>query len=333
MAAAAASTTASSNPPVRSVDLGGSKPVKVGGGPAKMAFFMANSNTPYAAALIQGEKDAAKKHGVSLTVFDAHFDPVEQTQQMQTALASGKFNSWSIASISPQGCSIVKQAIAKGVVVSAPNQQICVPLTTFGENTYYPGTVNYIGGDQTQMIPRYINKIGALNPGKQKMIFLTGPVGLGQTTIADQSVAALQKARPDFKVVTGRVPTYDLAGAQKDMQSLLAANPDVTIVATLYSDMTQGAVLALKQLGKTGVKIYDTGGSKWAYQAVKDGTIEFTTPNLPLTMGGASVDSLYSTWYDGTPGPRYVDVLKLAGFDGDKLFITKANVANSKPQF
>ena len=316
----------------QTVDLGGSKPIKVGGEPLNMAFFMANTNTPYAAAIVSGAEEAAEAAGSPLTVYDANFDPVKQTQQMETALASGKFNAWMIASISPQGCTILKKAIAADIPVSVINQQVCKPLTSFGEAAWYPGSVNFVGGDQTEMIPEYLEKIVEENPGKQKMLFLTGPPGLGQTTIAEETVKKIGEENPEFEIVSNSVATYDLAGAKEEMESMLSANKDATIVSTLYSDMTQGAVLALEQSGIEGVKVYDTGNSKWANQAVQDGTIEFTTPNLPSTEGGTGIESLVSTWNEAEPGPHYVNVLDVAGF-GKDIFITKENAAEAEPEF
>lgn len=315
---------------VRTVDLGGDEPLTVGGSDLKIAYFTAPSINAYAQSLNGAAVDEAKKLGVELTTFESSFDGVEQVNQAETALASKEFNAWSVGPLSPQMCAVVKKAIAAGIVVSIWNQQICVPVTTTGEETWFPGTVNFVGGDQTaDVFEDWLREIATLNPGKQKMILVQGPPTVAQTTFLNNALSAVEQINPDMAIVTAQVPSYDLAGAREVVQTLLPANPDVTVLASAYSDMTQGAVLALEAASRDDVTVYDAGGSTWAFDAVKSGQIELTTVFRPATESAVSIQSLYSTWYEGEPGPRYVDILE----DLDNPFVTRENISQLQPEY
>jgi ribose transport system substrate-binding protein len=70
--------------------------------------------------------------------------------------------------------------------------------------------------------------------------------------------------------------------------------------------MTRGAVQAAKQAGALGngkLKIYDSGGNVWSFQAVRDGQIESTRTLLPYTEMYESVMAIDSAWQGKTP-PR-----------------------------
>ena len=317
-------------PETRTVDLGGHQPTSVGGSRLKIAYFTAPSINAYAKSLNEAAVEEAKTLGVELTKFESSFDGVEQVRQAETALASRKFNAWSVGPLSPQMCDVVKKAIEAGIIVSVWNQQVCVPNTTTGEDTWFPGTVNFVGGDQTaDVFEEWLGEIATRNPGPQKMILVQGPPTVAQTTFLNNALTTVERINPDITVVTAQVPTYDLAGAREVVQDLLPANPDTTIVASAYSDMTQGAVLALNAASRDDINIYDAGGSTWAFDAVEAGQIELTTVFRPATESKASIASLFNTWQTGEPGERYVDVLK----DLDDPFVTEDNVSQLDPEY
>jgi ribose transport system substrate-binding protein len=316
-------------PQVRTVNFGAG-PIKIGGRPLKIAYLdacavcnawsVSNSN----AAVAQ-----AKKLGVQLTVYDAALDAIKQVDQAKTALSQG-YNAMVIIALSPEMCTVAKQAIKKGVLISIVNQHVCTSVYTTGTATWVPGTVNFIGGDQTQNIfTKYLMAIAAANPGPQQVALVVGTPVFAQSQLAAVSTKLVEKKYPGFKVTPIVDATYDITGAFNAVQSYLPANPNLTILATVYSDITQGAVKALQLAKRTNVKVYDMGGSKWAFAAVRAGTLKFTSVFLPATEGVDSVQSLYTAWYTGNPGAHYLNILQGV----PNPFVTKQDIGNRKAQY
>jgi len=327
VASAGAKTSAA--PPVRTVNFGAGS-IKVGGAPLKIAFLdICAACNAWSVSNTQATLAEAKKDGVKVSVFDSNFDALKQVSQFRTALSQG-YNGMIIIALSPEMCTLTKQAIKKGVLISIVNQHVCSSVYATGNAIWLPGTVNFIGGDQTQdMFTRFLTTVAAANPGPQQVALLEGTPGLTQTLLVERSKALIEKKYPNFKVTSIQVPTYDITGAYNKLQAFLPANSGLTILAGIYSDMTQGAVKALQQAGRTNVKVYDMGGSKWAFGAVKSGAVQMTSVFLPATEGTLAVSSLYKAWTTGNPGPHYVDIIKTV----TTPFITKANISGRQAQY
>jgi ribose transport system substrate-binding protein len=330
LATVVTAASGSTTPPTRTLNLGAGS-VTVGGAPLKIAFLdVCSACNAWSVANTNATFSEAKKLGVTVTMFDANFSPLKQVSQAKAAMSQG-YKGMVIIALSPEMCTIAKQAVKQGMVVSVVNQHVCTSIYATGDGTWLPGTVNFIGGDQTQAVyTKFLTAIAKENPGPQQVGLVQGTPGLTQTLLATRAVAAVEKAYPNFKITAIQVPGYDLAGAYTAVTAFLPAHPNLTILATVYSDMTQGALKALQHEGKTSsVKVYDMGGDKWAYSAVKDGTIKLTSVFLPATEGRLAVQSLYNTWYKGDPGPHYLDILSTVG----SPFVTKANISSRKPEY
>lgn len=321
-----ATTTTTST---RTVNLGAG-PVKVGGAPLKIAYLdVCAACNAWSVANTKAAENEAKKLGVKLTVYDAGFDAIKQVNQTQTALSQG-YQAMVIIALSPEMCTIAKRAIKQGVLVSIVNQHVCSSIYATGNSIWLPGTVNFIGGDQTQDIfQKFLETIAQQNPGPQQVALIEGTPGLTQSLLASKAASAVKAQYPNFKVSVIQVPSYDVTGAYNNVRAFLPAHPKLTIMASIYSDMTQGAVKALQQAGRHGVKVYDMGGSSWAFGAVRDGSVQMTSVFLPATEGVDSIKSLYDTWYLGKPGPHYVDILKSI----PEPFLTKRNIGHQSAQY
>lgn len=318
------------------LNLSGTK-ITVGGSPLKIAFFIGGTTDAFEQAARNAAVAEAKELGVQLTVFDGGFDQLTQANQVQQVLAQGTpYNAWIFNATSLNNCTFVKQALAKKILVSVLEEPMCGHEQEDGDGQYMPGTLNYVGGSTTQTVfNNYLNAIVQANPGPQKMIFLEGPQGIQQTIQTNKAIAAVEKADPQMKVTVANVDGYNLAGAEKQMATMLPANPDFTILATNYSDMTEGAVDALRTAGRltSNLKIYDVGGSTWAVNAVKSGTIIGTVPLLPATEAKLSVESLVNAW-KGERGLVYYDaMLTLKGNFGPANLVTKATVSEFHAEY
>jgi ribose transport system substrate-binding protein len=321
----------------RTVTLGTDKKFKVGGGKLKIALMYVGSTNTYLQAQIKAAKETAAKGGAEVTVYDSNFDSSKQINQLATALTqakSGKFNAFVLASVDPATtCNFVRNQIGQaGIPTSISNQAICGRATKPIADSWEPGTVNYVGGMQSSdAFYRWLERIVKDNPGPQKVGMLTGPDLNANTQNVDIAIDKIQKAHPEFKIVTKVRTDYTIVQGQSKTEAILRGNPDLTILASNYSDPTRGAVQAIKAAGKSGqVKVYDYGGSSWIIDAIKRGEVQLTGALLPYTEMARAVESLVDLWA-GKDQSHVIDLSQDKAI-GDTL-IDKTNAASFKPEY
>jgi ribose transport system substrate-binding protein len=327
-AATSGSDTALAACEPRKIDLGEGKSVTGGCEPLRIAYLQAATNNVYLQANIQGAKDAAEEVGAEIEVFDANWSPSTQFNQAQNVIASGRFNAI-LAEMNDgnQACTILSQdAPAKNVLVAVVNQPLCNKATAEGDAYWAPGTLNYVGGSQgREAFREWFMSIAKENPGPQKVAVLTGPDLNSNTINTDAAIKDAQEAYPDFNVVAVVRTDYSVLQGNQKALPLLQANPDLTILIGNYSDITRGAMQAVKQAGMADkLKIYDSGGNQWSFQAVREGLITQTRTLNPYTESYKGVMSLAAAW-KGEETPRYVPLVA--------SLITKENVDKIKPEY
>jgi ribose transport system substrate-binding protein len=310
------------------IDIGGGKTIKGGCGQLKIAVTIAASNNVYLQANIQAAKDAAAKNGALLDVFDANWNPVNSFNQAQNVIDGGKYNAIATGAYDGnQYCTqLTKTAPEKNILVIIANSPACNRSTNEGDALWAPGTLAFVGGTQGRGPYRdWFYEIAQQNPGPQKVAVITGPDSIANTINTDLAIKDVQAKYPDFKIVgVVRTDYTVLQGNQKTLP-LLQANPDLTIVISNYSDMTRGAVQAIKQAGMADkLKVYDFGGNKWAFEAVRRGQIVSTKTMTPYAEYYKAVDALAAAWR-GEKVPRYIPL--------ESVEITKGNIDKYKPEF
>lgn len=323
-----ASGTAQAACEPHAVDLGDGKSVTVGCEPLKIAFLSAATNNVYLQAGIRGAEDAAAAVGAEIETFDANWSPATQFNQAQNVLTGGQFNAI-LAEMNDgnQACKILTEdAPAKNVLVAVVNQPLCNRATKAGDEYWSPGTLNYVGGSQgREAFGEWFMSIAASNPGPQKVAVITGPDLNSNTINTDAAIADVRAAYPDFEIVAVARTDYSVLQGNEKALPLLQANPDLTILIVNYSDITRGAIQAVKQAGMSDtLKIYDSGGNQWSFHAVREGWITHTRTLNPYTETYKGVLSLAAAW-KGEETPRYVPL--------EASLITKDNVDKIEPEY
>jgi ribose transport system substrate-binding protein len=279
-------------------------------GPMKLAYFSLGTNNSYLQAAIKSVKESvAKVPGASVRVFDANFDASTQFNQIQNALQSKKYNAAIVLPVDPQLiCNILtEQAPAEGMVVSVMTGALCGRTVKEGDGLWAPGTLDYVGGVHTYNYwKQYLDYVVEENPGPQKAVVLTGPKINAITVNLDKALEDVQAEHPGFKVVAKQDTDYSVPVAQQKMVPMIQAHPDATIFFSAYSNLTRGAMQALRGAGKVGkIKIYDKGATEWAIAQMHEGTIETTTPEHPVAIMSRQVELLQHA-FEGKQVPRFV---------------------------
>jgi len=237
-----------------------------------IAYFSIGTGNSYLTANIRAAKETAAKGGADIQIFDAKFDPTTQYNQVQNALQSKRYNAFILAAADGSVlCKIATEdAPRAGILVSAIGIQLCGRATKQGEAQWAPGTLNFVGGALSyDTYSAWYDHVVTLNPGPQKVGFLTGPDLVSYTIIMHKILDEMKAKHPEFQVVERLQTDYSVPDSLKKAQNLIQAHPDLTIIMTVYSNLTRGVVGALEQAGKTGtIKVYDAGGTAWAKKAV-----------------------------------------------------------------
>jgi ribose transport system substrate-binding protein len=297
----------------------------------KLAFFCSGGDNDYQLTGIRAAKETAAKYGASLQYYDAHFDNAKQLNQIMSAISSGNFQGFVIEAINPGTvCSSVKAALAKNIVVAMTNVQAC-------DTSYevpFPGTVAMVGGQAASVYEEWFKRGFDSDPEGGEFAVLVGPITQGNSVRAKAVLDKMQSNYPKWKLVGFEDTGYNAGPALKKTQDILQAHPNVKVIFSNYSGQTPGAIAAMKSAGMLGkVKIYDMGGDKVMFAAVKEGTVQETLIFLPYEEEERGVQAVVAKLsglpeLDGVKVGEFVDLTKDPRLKGLSPFVTKQNIAD-----
>ncbi|HWL13863.1 MAG TPA: sugar ABC transporter substrate-binding protein [Ureibacillus sp.] len=291
-----------------------------------IAYFSAGASNNYLQTGIQEAEKVADDYGWNIEVYDGGFDPLTQLNQVQNAVAQDKYDAFLIEAVDGnQLCDIVQsQVLPKGIAVSAINIELCGAIDEAAE-----GTLTFVGGQGVNIYEDIYKNIVENNPEGGKIAVIGGP---STGTPYLNNIKGMEKviASDDKWEIIGPFSTdYTANQAFQVAQNAIQANPDLKVIFSNYSGMTNGVVEAVNAAGKKGeIKIYDFGGDEWSFNAIKNGDIEQTVIMLPkeevqrgmeaiqLHFEGKDVPTFYDlTTEDILPGTPYVNKNNIGEFE------------------
>lgn len=322
-----------------SIDIGTGKPIEVTSGKPKVALLWTSGNL-----FLQAFHDAAvaeaSKRGIDLTVLDSKFDPVRQLQQAQNVLQQKRYNA--LITIPLDGntmCPVLtKQAPAAGIPVVTAVVPMCNRVSNHeGDPMWSPGTVSHVGFTATvdaneAMYKEVAKRVG---PGQHTAALLVGPPLIAGSIASIAALKDLQSkgGAPNLDVKYTIDTDFTTPDGFAKTQTLLQAHPEIDTIMTIYSDITVGAIKAIKAAGLEGkVKVYDQGASAQSLAAVKAGDLEMTTAFYPATYGREAVDAIADA-FEGKKVDRWYGAYTQGSTFGNPLIIDKTNVDTYKPEY
>jgi ribose transport system substrate-binding protein len=325
-----------------SVALGNGETVTWAKGSAlNVVYFAQGESNLYLQADVQGAQDAAKAVGAKLTIVDAQFNPDTQRDQIQNALASGKYNAALVMPVSSAAsCSqLTHDAPAAKVPVVVLVQETCGRDNDTGEALWSPGTLSYVGGAEGTIafFRQWADAIGASLTKPTKAVVIAGPSGNGTAAATDKALQDAGLKYPDLQIVATDNTDYSDAQGLSAAQNLLQAHPDADAVIVEYGGQTPSVISAVSRAGRAGkVAIYDAGFDKIDQQNVENGSLQMTAADFPYSAAYCAVELLAAA-HAGAEVPRVVyNDCNAAGGDasGTKaLIITKQNVTRYQPEY
>ena len=288
----------------------------------KIAYFSAGSSNSYLQAGIAEAKTTAAELGAQIDIFDGQFSAQTQFDQMQSAITSGRYNAFAVE---PNDGNLVcnlltQQASAKQIMVSVFNLPICGRATNAGDQTWEPGTVNYVGGQTIDVYAQWVEQVKKDHPDGAKIALISGP-DLNANTIAFFEAAKAFDSEDNYQVVARQTTDYTTPKGFQAAQTILQANPDLDVIMSNFSGMSRGVVQAVN--GRD-VAIYDFGGDVWSLDSVRAGTLTSTVMMLPRMESRKSIEGIAEV-VQGIDTARFVNLAESDSLPGTP-FVTKDNV-------
>jgi ribose transport system substrate-binding protein len=296
---------------------------------AYMSYAVAND---YDKGMLANAEAVAAKNNIKITVYDANNSSNTQYSQMQTAIASGKYQGIITQPIVGSAMvPLVEQAIAAGIKVVNMDQILGDNLRTADPQVKgLSGNVVFVPY-QSAIVSGHLSAEACeslkANPCDIGFLYDVKASQLDQAEYAGFLVGL--KADPNAHITNTGQTNFTQAGGLSASQDMLTANPNLDVI--WGSDQgAEGAASAVAQAGKQGkVLIVGGGGGSIAIADVKSGVLFGELFNAPSTEGKVAMQMMVKALTTGqSSGGVNVD----AGFP-DGGGITKANVDQFTAQY
>lgn len=257
-----------------------------------VAMFPYAFGNPYAEANIEAAKAKAEQLGVELELFDSGFDASKQFNQVQDAVASGKYQGLLISpddgvSIAPA----IEDAGAQGIPV------VCIGSPCGSDPTslepQIDGQLGYVGvsadkdGEiQADLVAKACDGIDPCN-----VAYILGTATLTSETARTNALKAKLKEHPNVKLVATVEGKFDRQESYKAAQNVLQGNDDLHVIATGSDQMTLGAEQAADEAGRD-IALIGNAASAEGVQAVAEKRWVGTSVWLPATEAELGLEML-----------------------------------------
>ena len=195
---------------------------------------------------IEFEVEELKKQGLvdKLVVTDAQGDANVQIQQIQSMIDADVDAIILIAGSSTAPARVLADACAKGIAIINFDS-----LVDTADVTAKVNTDSAQWGEQAAQF--LVDAIG----GKGKILILNGPAGVSVSDDRRKGADPVLAANPDVTILAETNTAYNVAPAQEAVTSLLFANPEIDGILSLGGALSAGAVLAFDKQGREMVPI------------------------------------------------------------------------------
>lgn len=280
----------------------------------KIAFVTKPLDNVYFGSMVTGGQAAAKDLGVELTVAAAQnvSDDSGQASKLE-ALVGSQYNCYILNPTSPTNLIQPLASASNPTVINIDLEMDAAKAKAAGVtiNTYI-GTVNKDAGAQA---------------GKAMLDLVPQGSDVAVVGTLAQDAGNIQRQAGFHSVVDGKLNVVqtvsadaDRAKAKSQAAAIMRANPNVKGFFTPAGTQAMGIQEAIKQEGRTDVKVVGIDGTKEELESIKNGELAATVEQFPYLMGYQAVQACVEA-SKGKTLPARVDT--------PTLIVTKANAAEA----
>ncbi|WP_037153924.1 substrate-binding domain-containing protein [Rhizobium freirei] len=251
-----------------------------------LALVTINQQALFFNQINDGAKEAAKKAGADLVIFNANNVPSAQNDAIENYITQ-KVDGIILVAIDVNG---VKPAITAAKKAGIPVIAIDAQIPN-GDNIAFVGVDNTkAGGEIGKFYSDYVK-------GKMSGSAKVGVVGALNSFIQNQRLDGFKTAvkaggqKVDFLDTVDGQNVQDVALSAAE--NLITANPDMTTLYATGEPALLGAVAAVTSQGKTGsVKVFGWDLTKQAIEGIDQGWVTAVIQQDPAGEGKAAVEAL-----------------------------------------
>ncbi len=261
--------------------------------PIRIGLFGFSADNAFSIAAYEGLKQAAAEKGnVEIEFFDGGFDAQKQYNQVQDAVATGRFDgilvmAMGFASIVPA----VEEAIASGIKVGSleyalgPDATITDRFQVDGMTTFVGYNVASIG---TRLAEATVEACADRDPCKVGL--LVGSRSAAQDVPKIAAYEAVMKDHPQIETVATLDTWWAREQGLKATQDILQSTPDIDVITSFADQAIAGAEVALLGAGvevggADGVRLIGLGATTTALAGIREDRWYGTYVELPWEEG------------------------------------------------
>jgi len=280
----------------------------------KIAFVTKPLDNVYFGSMVTGGQAAAKDLGVELTVAAAQnvSDDSGQASKLE-ALIGSQYTCYILNPTSPTNLIQPLASAGQATVINIDLEMDAAKAKAAGVtiNTYI-GTVNKDAGAQA---------------GKALLDLVPEGSDVAVIGTLAQDAGNIQRQAGFHSVVDGKLNVVqtvsadaDRAKAKSQAAAIMRANPNVKGFFTPAGTQAMGIQEAIKQEGRTDVKVVGIDGTKEELESIKNGELAASVEQFPYLMGYQAVQACVAA-SEGKTLPERVDT--------PTLIVTQANAAEA----
>ena len=259
-----------------------------------------NEQNPFRAAETKSVKDAAKHAGVARLLYtNANDNQAKQVADIESMISQGA-KALVVAPLNATGLQpALKQAAAKSIpVVTIDRQTAGTPCQDF---------ITFMGSDFLTQGKRAADVLARVTKGHAKIIEIQGAYGNSVETQRTDGFASELKKHPGMTLLAAQTGNWSTTDAQRVMEQLLLAHPNVNAVYAQADVMALGAMTALRQAGKQPgkqVAIVSIDGTQDLVHAIANGRAQADVETNPRF--GPQAFGALQNWFNGKPVPQTI---------------------------
>ena len=252
-----------------------------------------NEQNPFRAAETASVRSAAKQAKVARLLYtNANDSQAKQVADIESMIAQGA-KAIIVAPLNATGLQpALEQAAAKNVpVVTIDRATAGTPCRDF---------ITFLGSDFLVQGKRAADAMNKATGGQARIVEIQGAYGNSVEAQRTQGFADQLKKYPGLTLVAAQTGNWSATDAQKVMEQLLLAHPDINALYSHADVMTLGAMRAIQQSGKTpghDIKIVSIDGTRGLVQAIAAGNAQADVQTNPRF--GPKAFAALKDWFDG----------------------------------
>ena len=265
-------------------------------GDLKIGFASVDMNNTFQTYLADAAKAKAEELGAAITITDAQNDVVKQQDQVNQLIQQGVDALVVVAADSSAMAPVTAAAQAANIPLVYCN------INPFADGEEIPDGVHYVGSNEIEA-GRYQGEMIGEAIGSGKVAILQGGLVYEATyKRTDGNKQVFEESYPDIEVVTEETAEWQRDKAIDVTKNWLSAYGDeLKAICSNNDEMALGAVQALKDAGRTDVKVVGVDATPDGCAAVKSGDLLGTVFQDSVGQGGGAVEVAISMAKGETP--------------------------------